>query len=57
VLAGDADQHCPPRAAEIIAAGIPGADLRVLSDTGHPIPVERPAETADAIATAVARAR
>jgi 3-oxoadipate enol-lactonase len=57
VLAGDSDQHCPPRAGEIIATGIPGADLRVLSDTGHPIPVERPAETADAIAAAVARGR
>ncbi len=57
VVAGDADQHCPPRAGEIIASGIPGAQLRVLEDTGHPIPVERPAETAEAIAAVVARAR
>lgn len=57
ILAGDADQHCPPRAGEIIADGVPGAQLRVLSDTGHPIPLERPAETAEAIAAAAARAR
>ena len=50
ILAGDADQHCPPRAAEIIAEHIPGSTMRVLEDTGHPLPVERPNEVADAIA-------
>jgi pimeloyl-ACP methyl ester carboxylesterase len=50
ILAGDVDQHCPPRAAEIIAEHIPGSVLRVLDDTGHPLPVERPAEVAAAIA-------
>jgi pimeloyl-ACP methyl ester carboxylesterase len=50
VLAGEADQHCPPRAAEIIAAGIAGSRMEVLSDTGHPLPVERPDEVAAAIA-------
>ena len=49
VLAGDADQHCPPRAGEIIAERITGSVLRVLPDTGHPLPVERPAEVAAAI--------
>lgn len=49
ILAGDVDQHCPPRAGEIIAAGIPGSKLRVLEDTGHPLPVERPDEVVDAI--------
>ena len=49
ILAGDADQHCPPRASEIIAEKIPGATMQVLEDTGHPLPVERPDEVADAI--------
>ena len=49
ILAGEADQHCPPRAGEIIAARIASSRLRVLPDTGHPLPVERPAEVADAI--------
>lgn len=50
VLAGAADQHCPPRAAEIIVRHIGGSHLHVLADTGHPLPVERPAEVAEAIA-------
>lgn len=49
VLSGGADQHCPPRAGEIIAARIAGSRVEVLSDTGHPLPVERPAEVAAAI--------
>ena len=49
IVAGDADQHCPPRASEIIAGKIPGSTMRVLEDTGHPLPVERPDEVADAI--------
>lgn len=49
ILAGEVDQHCPPRAGEIIAARIAGSTLRVLPETGHPLPVERPAEVADAI--------
>lgn len=46
VVAGDRDQLCPPRAGEIIAAGIPGCRFEVISDAGHPIPVERPGELA-----------
>ncbi len=49
ILAADRDQHCPPRAGEIIAAGIPGATLTVVPDCGHPIPVERPGPTVAAI--------
>lgn len=49
VLAGDADQHCPPRAGEIIAERIEGSELRVIPDSGHPLPVERPTEVVDAI--------
>jgi len=49
VLAGDVDQHCPPRAGEIIAGRIAGSSLIVLEDAGHPLPVERPTELVDAI--------
>ena len=49
ILAGDQDQHCPPRAGEIIAEHIPGSGLEVLPGAGHPLPVERPDETTEAI--------
>jgi 3-oxoadipate enol-lactonase len=49
ILAGDVDQHCPPRAGEIIASRISGSRLLVLAETGHPLPVERPVEVAEAI--------
>jgi 3-oxoadipate enol-lactonase len=49
ILAGDKDQHCPPRAAEIIAQRIPESTIEVLPGAGHPLPVERPDETAEAI--------
>jgi pimeloyl-ACP methyl ester carboxylesterase len=52
IVAGEQDQHCPPRAAEIIAEGISGSRLEVLPDTGHPIPAERPADVARLIAEA-----
>jgi 3-oxoadipate enol-lactonase len=49
ILAGDADQHCPPRAAESIAQRIGGSGLEVLPGAGHPLPVERPDAVAEAI--------
>jgi 3-oxoadipate enol-lactonase len=49
IVASDLDPHCPPKAAEIIAAGIPGSRLEVLTGAGHAIPVERPKELAAAI--------
>lgn len=49
ILAGDQDQHCPPRAAQIIAERIAGSGMEVLPGAGHPLPVERPDETAEAI--------
>jgi 3-oxoadipate enol-lactonase len=49
IVASDRDQHCPPKAAQIIASGIAGSRLEVLQDAGHPIPVERPAELARSI--------
>lgn len=46
IVASDKDQHCPPKAAEIIATGITGSRLEILPDAGHPIPVEKPRELA-----------
>ena len=44
IVASDLDRHCPPKAAEIIASGIKGSRLEVISGAGHPIPVEKPRE-------------
>jgi len=49
IVASELDQHCPPKAAEIIAAGIKGSKLEVLPHAGHPIPVEKPRELAASI--------
>jgi len=46
IVASDRDQHCPPKAATIIAAGIAGSKLEVIEGAGHPIPVERPTQLA-----------
>jgi pimeloyl-ACP methyl ester carboxylesterase len=50
ILASEFDQHCPPRAAEIIASKIRGSQLHLIKGAGHPIPVERPRELATSIA-------
>jgi pimeloyl-ACP methyl ester carboxylesterase len=49
IVASDKDRHCPPKAAEIIASGIRGSKLEVMTGAGHPIPVERPCELARSI--------
>jgi 3-oxoadipate enol-lactonase len=49
VIAADRDGFCPPRAAEIIAAGIPGARTCVLAGSGHQVELERPRELSEAI--------
>jgi 3-oxoadipate enol-lactonase len=46
IVTSDLDQLCPPRAAEIVASGIPGSRLHMVEGAGHPIPVERPGELA-----------
>ncbi len=46
IVASELDRHCPPKAAEIIAAGIKGSRMEVIAGAGHPIPVEKPRELA-----------
>jgi 3-oxoadipate enol-lactonase len=46
IVASERDRHCPPKAAEIIAAGIAGSRLEIIPGAGHPIPVEKPGELA-----------
>jgi pimeloyl-ACP methyl ester carboxylesterase len=49
VIAAERDPLCPPRAGEIIAAGIPGATMVVIPESGHQVELERPAELSRAI--------
>ena len=49
IVAANLDQHCPPKAAEIIHAGIPGSRIELIGGAGHAIPVERPKELSAAI--------
>jgi len=44
VISTDLDQHCPPRAGEIIRAGVPGALMEVINGSGHMVPAEKPTE-------------
>lgn len=54
IVASELDKHCPPKAAEIIAAGIEGSRLEIVPGAGHPIPVEKPCELAASINTFLA---
>src|SRR5262249_49988656 len=49
VISAERDFLCPPKAGEIIAAGIPAARLEVLPASGHQVPVECPAELSRAM--------
>ncbi len=49
VLVGTHDRLTPPRRARVLAAGIPGAELVVLPDAGHMLPMEEPERVAEAI--------
>jgi len=46
IVASDLDRHCPPKAAEMIAARIEGSRLEIIEGAGHAIPVEKPHELA-----------
>ena len=45
-LAGAEDRSTPPDQVQVLAAPIPGAELAVIEDAGHPPPVETAARTA-----------
>ncbi|WP_354698127.1 esterase/lipase [Paraconexibacter sp. AEG42_29] len=47
VLHGDEDAMSPVANAQLLARGIPGAELRLMRGCGHAVPLERDAETAD----------
>jgi pimeloyl-ACP methyl ester carboxylesterase len=47
------DQVVDASHGRILRQSIPGAQIRILAQTGHMIPIERPAETAEAIASFV----
>ncbi len=49
IVASEKDQHCPPKAAEIIAAGIKASKVEIVPGAGHPVPVEKPRELAASI--------
>ncbi|HTW55849.1 MAG TPA: alpha/beta fold hydrolase [Thermoplasmata archaeon] len=53
LVQGIADGVVDAAHGRILRQSVPGAQLRLLPETGHMIPVERPAETAEAIATFV----
>jgi pimeloyl-ACP methyl ester carboxylesterase len=57
VLHGDHDRLVPLSVAHALARAIPGAELRVLKDTGHSPHLEEPGAVRSAIRDALARAR
>jgi pimeloyl-ACP methyl ester carboxylesterase len=53
VIQGMDDEVVDASHARILRQSIPGAKMRILAQTGHMVPIERPEETADAVATFV----
>lgn len=51
IVSADLDQLCPPRAGEIIAAGISGATMEIITGSGHMVPAEKPLELAAIVTT------
>ena len=49
VLAADHDRFIPEALTLALAEGIPGAELRVVADSGHMIPIEHPGAVTDAV--------
>lgn len=50
ILSGTDDRMIPPNASEILHAGISDSTLRIVPNAGHMLMLERPEETADAVA-------
>ena len=42
IVCGDKDRMTPPKWSEYLNANIPGSELRVVEDSGHMLPLERP---------------
>lgn len=57
VLCGADDRMTPPRLSELLAEGIPGAELAIISAAGHMVMQEQPAATAAALAAFLPRIR
>jgi 3-oxoadipate enol-lactonase len=57
VIVGEQDQLTPPKLSEELAAGIAGARLHVLPDSGHATPVEQPAAVTTLLAELVKGAK
>ena len=49
VLVGNEDKMTPERFSEELAAGIPGAELKVIRGAGHMLPLEKPEQTAQVV--------
>lgn len=54
IICADLDRNCPPRAGELIAAGIVDSRMEIISGSGHMVPAEKPAELALLIASFIA---
>jgi pimeloyl-ACP methyl ester carboxylesterase len=50
VVGGEQDQVAPPRAVQEMSRRIPHAQLRLLPDSGHMVPLEQPQRLADCLA-------
>jgi hypothetical protein len=55
VLHGEHDVMAPVANAHLLADGIPGAELHVVPDAGHAVPLEHPAASAELLIDWVAR--
>jgi pimeloyl-ACP methyl ester carboxylesterase len=55
VLHGEHDVMAPVANARLLADGIPGAELHVMPDAGHAVPLEHPAASAELLIDWVAR--
>ena len=57
VLAAELDPYCPPRASEMIAGAIPGAEIGVVAGAGHCMHWEAPRATNEIIRNFIERPR
>ena len=55
IVQGMDDGLIDPAHGRILRQSIPGAQIRILPQTGHMVPLERPTETAEAIRSFVSR--